>query len=88
MLKPLLNGFTETSMQTNKLQLDHDGLEARVKALEIVFNNGQGKNYIYDNLISLVAEEVSQSSEANYPKLFHSFVAILFLTVMSAIYLL
>lgn len=59
MIKPLINGFSENSIQTAKLQIDYNELAARVQSLEIVFNAGQGKNFIYDQLMNKLAKEVS-----------------------------
>ena len=59
MIKPLIAGFSENTIHMNKLQHDHDSVEARVKALEVVFNGGQGQNYIYDKLLAKIADEVS-----------------------------
>ena len=41
------------------MQIDYDELAARVKSLEIVFNAGQGKNFIYDKLMNKLGKEVS-----------------------------
>ena len=57
MLQPLLTGFAETSIHTTKLQLDVDALTERISALEIVFGNGRGKNFIWEDLISKIADE-------------------------------
>jgi len=55
----LISGYAENTIHTGKLQVDFDSLEKRVKALEVVFNNGHGQNYIYDSLMGTLAEEVS-----------------------------
>ena len=57
MLQPLVAGFAETSIHTTKLQLDVDALTERINALEIVFGNGRGKNFIWEDLISRITEE-------------------------------
>ena len=59
MMKPLIKGFTENTVHTNKLQIDYDTLEKRIKALEVIFNAGEGYNWIYDKLIAKIADEVS-----------------------------
>ena len=59
MMKPLVSGFLENSIYTNKLQDDVDKIEMRLKSLEVVFNGGQGQNFIYDACLSKFAEEVS-----------------------------
>ena len=59
MMKPLVNGFLENSIHTNKLQDDVDKMEIRMKQLEVVFNGGQGQNFIYDACLNKFAEEVS-----------------------------
>ena len=58
MMKPLISGFTENTIHTNKLQIDYDALEKRIQALEIVFNDGRGKNFVYDSLMGTIADEV------------------------------
>lgn len=39
--------------------MDFEAMDKRIKALEIVFNDGQGANFIYDKLCGLIADEVS-----------------------------
>ena len=43
---------------TNKQQLYFENLEKRVAAMEIVFSQGSGKNYIWDNLLNKIEAEV------------------------------
>lgn len=59
MMRPLIKGFTENTVHTNKLQIDYDTLEKRIKALEVIFNAGEGYNFIYDKLVGKIADEVS-----------------------------
>ena len=66
MIKPLINGFTENTIHTNKLQIDYDALEERIKALEIVFYDGKGQNYVYDKLMGTIADEVSRVTKSTH----------------------
>ena len=52
LIKPIIEGFTENSIHTAKMQIDFHELAARVQGLEVVFNAGQGKNFIYDKLMN------------------------------------
>ena len=66
MIKPLINGFTENTIHTNKLQIDYDALEERIKALEIVFYDGKGQNFVYDKLMGTIADEVSRMTNSTH----------------------
>ena len=66
MIKPLINGFTENTIHTNKLQIDYDALEERIKALEIVFYDGKGQNFVYDKLMGTIADEVSRVTNSTH----------------------
>ena len=66
MLKPLLTGFAETSIHTTKLQIDVDVLAKKLSALEIVFNDGRGQNFIHEDLISKIADEVSKENSLEF----------------------
>ena len=52
MIEPLIEGVSQQGIHTTKLQIDHDELTKRVSALEVVFNGGKGKNFIWDSLTS------------------------------------
>ena len=73
MIKPLVNGFTENSVHTTKLQLDVSDLLNRVEQLEVVFNAGKGKNFIYDKLMNRIAQEKAER-EMEVQDLKHYFV--------------
>ena len=51
MIRPLVTGFTENSIHTTRLQIDYDALATRVQGLEVIFNAGKGKNFIFDTLV-------------------------------------
>ena len=58
-LKPIIDRQTEAIISGEKNTKYYGYLEKRVAAMEIVFEQGQGKNYIWDSLLSKLAEEVS-----------------------------
>ena len=58
MIKPLVQGFSENTIHTTKLQNDYDELVIRVKSMEVIFNADQHKNWIYDKLTSMISDEV------------------------------
>ena len=57
-LKPIIDRQTETIVSTEKNTKYYNYLEQRVAAMEIVFEQGQGKNFIWDSLMSKLADEV------------------------------
>lgn len=59
MLQPVLTGYAETAIHTEKLQIDLDLMNERLSALEIVFKNGKGDNWIFETLCNKIADEVS-----------------------------
>jgi peptidoglycan hydrolase CwlO-like protein len=60
MLQPVVTTLTENTIHLNKHQVDLDTLADRVKQLEVVFNGGRGKNYIYDKLTNRISEEMAE----------------------------
>ena len=59
MMKPIISGWSENTINTNKQRRDLQSLAKRVEAIELIFNGGKGKNYIWDNLTDKITEEVS-----------------------------
>ena len=64
-LKPIIDRQTEVIVSTEKNTKYYNYLEQRVAAMEIVFEQGQGKNFIWDSLMSKLADEVSPKSYIN-----------------------
>ena len=64
-LKPIIDRQTETIVSTEKNTKYYNYLEQRVAAMEIVFEQGQGKNFIWDSLMSKLADEVILKSYIN-----------------------
>ena len=59
MLEPVLTGYAETAIHTEKLQKDVDVISERLAALEIIFKDGKGDNWIFETLCNKLADEVS-----------------------------
>ena len=64
-LKPIIDRQTEVIVSTEKNTKYYNYLEQRVAAMEIVFEQGQGKNFIWDSLMSKLDDEVSLKSYIN-----------------------
>ena len=59
-LKPLIIRQAEAAVETNVQKLYTENLERRLSALEVVFDQGAGKNFIMDTLLNKIEEEKTE----------------------------